>query len=209
MLFGWDASFNIALQWIACTIYSYPKTSTKYRDNAYIYELNKMWALSAVDAAAHYNLKCVFRLIKTWFLIKYARCMMHINSHINCINLLILHNEIVITRNSNGLAYRYVHWTVINKPRSLRSNQLYDVVSCALNARFIFFHIDFDCCLLLLHFFSFSILSVPQSSKTDHTPFRITTWKTKNKNNTRSELYLNSFTHWNKARVMLFIYSAK
>lgn len=29
------------------------------------------------------------------------------------------------------------------------------------------------------------------------------------KNNTRSELYLNSFTHWNKARVMLFIYSAK
>lgn len=145
LLFGWDASFNITLQWIACTIHSYPKISTKYRDNAYIYELNKMWALAAVDAAAHYNLKCVFRLIKTWFLIKYVRCMMHINSHINCINLLILHNEIVITRNSNGLAYRYVHWTVINKPRSLRSNQLYDV-SCALNARFIFFHIDFDCC---------------------------------------------------------------
>lgn len=84
---------------------------------------------------------------------------MHINSHINCINLLILHNEIVITRNSNGLAYRYVHWTVINKPRSLRSNQLYDVVSCALNARFIFFHIDFDCCLLLLHFFIFHSVS--------------------------------------------------
>lgn len=38
------------------------------------------------------------------FLIKYSQCMMHINSRINWLNLLISHNEIVITRNSNGHA---------------------------------------------------------------------------------------------------------
>lgn len=54
----------------------------------------------------------------------------HINSRINCLNLLISHNEIVITCNSKWTVGISVQWTVINKPRSFQSNQLYDVVSC-------------------------------------------------------------------------------
>lgn len=60
---------------------------------------------------------------KTRFLIKYAQCTWcaHKFHVLNCLNLLISHNEIVITRNSKWTWQISVQWTVINKLRSVQS----------------------------------------------------------------------------------------
>lgn len=131
------------------------------------------------------------REIYEFFLIKYSQCMMHINSRINWLNLLISHNEIVITRNSNGhVVYFCVTYIYLCTGQLSISRDLFEVINYMMLFRaHFFFH-------PLLFFFCVHFLSVPQTSIADLTPCptRINDKKKSNRTNKQRPTQSHSFS---------------